>query len=531
MSHYLTLKKNPPFRSFYAIFTAIATFAFISVLFAGQAHAVKATISWDDVSVAGYKVHYGKSSGNYTSTINVGNATTYTVKAITGPSLYIALSAYDSSKQQSGLSSELAIDKVVATAGSHGSISPSGKFFRTRGTTQTFTITPAAGRRVAAVLVNGVSVGAVSSYTVTVSGKQTISATFAAASSSADTATPSALDKSTSASTQASSASAGSTVQASNTGTNRSTTASVTTAGTGETTSNSSSTSSKTSTAPVADAGPDQIVKSGAEVTLNGSNSTGASSGIASYKWTQTSGPNVKLSNASAAVCTFAAPEVSNGKLLKFQLEVTNNAGATASSSCFVNVSANDTVPLADAGSGQAVSPFTIVTLNDQGTSGPNNSYKWVQVSGPAVQINDANTNYASFVAPNPGTSGASMVFQLQVSDHLGLTTTDSTAVSVVNDNQPPVADAGLNQTDKAGATITLDGSGSRTSDGSTLTYRWKQLRGVPVTLSDPTSVAPTFTAPSVAGTDSPNLLFMLTVTDTDSGLSSTAECTVTISQ
>ena len=42
---------------------------------------------------------------------------------------------------------------------------------------------------------------------------------------------------------------------------------------------------------PVADAGPDQVVESSSIVTLNGSNSTDSVSGIASYKWTQVSGP------------------------------------------------------------------------------------------------------------------------------------------------------------------------------------------------------------------------------------------------
>ena len=56
---------------------------------------------------------------------------------------------------------------ISATAGANGAISPSGTFPVNYGGSQSFTITPNAGYSVANVLVNGVSVGAVSSYTVT----------------------------------------------------------------------------------------------------------------------------------------------------------------------------------------------------------------------------------------------------------------------------------------------------------------------------------------------------------------------------
>ncbi|HMM12849.1 MAG TPA: T9SS type A sorting domain-containing protein, partial [Bacteroidales bacterium] len=54
---------------------------------------------------------------------------------------------------------------ITATAGAGGSISPSGVVTVPYMGSQTFTITPNSGYVVAAVLVNGVSVGAVSSYT------------------------------------------------------------------------------------------------------------------------------------------------------------------------------------------------------------------------------------------------------------------------------------------------------------------------------------------------------------------------------
>jgi hypothetical protein len=69
---------------------------------------------------------------------------------------------------------------ITASAGTGGSINPSGVVSVNYGGSQTFTITPNTGYYIVAVLVNGSSVGAVSSYTVqNIQGATTISATFA----------------------------------------------------------------------------------------------------------------------------------------------------------------------------------------------------------------------------------------------------------------------------------------------------------------------------------------------------------------
>lgn len=63
-----------------------------------------------------------------------------------------------------------------------------------------------------------------------------------------------------------------------------------------------------------------------------------------------------------------------------------------------------------------------------------------------------------------------------------------------------PTADAGVNQAGlNVGDTVTLDGSGSSDPNSLPLTYQWIQTSGASVTLSDATSVSPTFTAPSLA--------------------------------
>jgi len=71
---------------------------------------------------------------------------------------------------------------ISASAGSGGSISPSGTVVLSQGTSRTFTITPNSGYRVSDVRVDGSSVGAVTTYTFNnVQANHTITASFTTA--------------------------------------------------------------------------------------------------------------------------------------------------------------------------------------------------------------------------------------------------------------------------------------------------------------------------------------------------------------
>jgi hypothetical protein len=74
--------------------------------------AASITLAWDpnppEDEVAGYVVHYGKTSGRYTGAVDVGNATICTLAGLTpGVPYYIALTAYDASDNESDLSAEV----------------------------------------------------------------------------------------------------------------------------------------------------------------------------------------------------------------------------------------------------------------------------------------------------------------------------------------------------------------------------------------------------------------------------------------
>ena len=84
-----------------------------------------------------------------------------------------------------------------------------------------------------------------------------------------------------------------------------------------------------------------------------------------------------------------------------------------------------------------------------------------------------------------------------------------------------PAADAGFDQSVDAGKTVTLDGSRSINPEfNPILSYHWTQTGGKATTLSDPTAVQPTFTAPDV-GSQGDTLSFRLTVDYSDGASSS----------
>jgi len=154
-------------------------------------HAAQVTLSWDpnmETDLAGYKVSYGKASGNYDTTVDVGKITGCTLDGLQeGITYYFAAKAYNIASLESGYSNEVSYSAPVTpvsytlatTCGTNGSISPSGTVSATSGANQTFTITPNAGYQIASVVVDGVTVGTSPSYTFSnITANHTLAATF-----------------------------------------------------------------------------------------------------------------------------------------------------------------------------------------------------------------------------------------------------------------------------------------------------------------------------------------------------------------
>jgi len=84
-----------------------------------------------------------------------------------------------------------------------------------------------------------------------------------------------------------------------------------------------------------------------------------------------------------------------------------------------------------------------------------------------------------------------------------------ATPVPVVA-NSEPLASAGSDQQAEPGQTVTLNGTGSMDPSGVSLSYTWMQTAGNPVNLQNANTATPSFTAPTVNGT----LTFQLVVSN-----------------
>ena len=234
---------------------------------------------------------------------------------------------------------------------------------------------------------------------------------------------------------------------------------------------------------------------------------------------------SVKGSNGTGSY-SWAIPErESTGAYYYVQITSTGNPAIYGVSAMF-----SITAATASAGPDQKVGGSAWVRL-----SGSNSifspketvSYRWTQHDGPPVAIGDPSAVETGFVAPDAGLEGKSLGFQLTVTGREGAASRDNCIVNAVGDNAPPVADAGPNQAVAVSQIVELDGSRSSTVDAGPLSYSWRQVSGVPVSLSDASTAQCTFVAPE-ADAAGESLVFELTVTD-QAGLRSRDTCIVNV--
>jgi len=185
-----------------------------------------------------------------------------------------------------------------------------------------------------------------------------------------------------------------------------------------------------------AKAGPDQTVKEGDAVQLDGRDSEDPDDDIISYLWEQTDGTEVALTDSNSVMAGFIAPDVGQGgEALIFQLTVTDNNGWQSSDTCIVNVTWENMAPTAKAsGPSQPVYEGSTVTLDSSGSSDPDDgiaSWVWIQTKGKPVTLSDSTASQPTFVCPPVGVGGAELTFQLKVTDLGGLQDTDEISITI----------------------------------------------------------------------------------------------------
>ena len=209
----------------------------------------------------------------------------------------------------------------------------------------------------------------------------------------------------------------------------------------------------------------------------------------------------------------------SHAGLYVYTYTVTDAAGnvATLLRTVTVGAAAANRAPLVTTSADQTVLHDVSVTLSGSATDldvSDTLSYAWVQDSGTAVTLNDADTATATFTTPTtPGT----LVFTITVSDDFDPPATGAGTVTITVRNTPPTTDAGGDRSVSVGQLVTLEGSASDPNqEDASLIFAWEHTLTdgvaptVPIMLTGADTARPTFTAPATVGV----LFFGMTVTD-----------------
>ncbi|KXK31410.1 MAG: PKD domain-containing protein [Bacteroidetes bacterium OLB12] len=297
-------------------------------------------------------------------------------------------------------------------------------------------------------------------------------------------------------------------------------------------TDNTGATASDQVTLTVIDSNQAPVANAGGNVTVtlptNSTNLIGSGSdadgSVASYAWTQVSGPS------TATFTNATNPTVTVSNLLQgsyvFRLTVTDDDGATGTATATVTVvnPATNKAPFANAGPDRTITlPVNSVVLTGTANDldGTIASYSWSKLSGPTATLTNQNTNVVTISDMIAGT----YLIRLTVTDNLGATATDNVSITVnpAVVNQSPTVDAGANQA------ITLPVNNINLSatandpDGTIATYLWEKVTGPSATLSGSSTQTLAVTA-MLEGV----YVFRVTVTD-NLGATASDEVTVTV--
>ncbi len=101
-------------------FAIVTLFTSLSLGVTTPVFAGDAILSWKantDSDLAGYNLYYGTASGSYGTPIDVGNQTTYTVTGLGPGTHYFAVTAYNTSGNESGFSNEVSETFTTASPG------------------------------------------------------------------------------------------------------------------------------------------------------------------------------------------------------------------------------------------------------------------------------------------------------------------------------------------------------------------------------------------------------------------------------
>jgi hypothetical protein len=241
-------------------------------------------------------------------------------------------------------------------------------------------------------------------------------------------------------------------------------------------------------------------VAPGTAVELDAEASTDPDGDALSYRWTQSSGPGVALSATGGRV-GFTAP-AARGTVIGLALELSDGFETVRRS---LDVKVNR-LPAPSAGADRNVAPSAISLDAEpsKDADGDALTYRWKQTDGPDLDLGEpAGRTLGLDLSALP--RGTKLAFALTADD--GLEKAETTVK--VRVNRAP--DAGPNRAVSLvpGTAVSMKPEASD-ADGDTLTYKWAQIAGPPVTFNEKTTELK-FTTPAVG---KQTLVFQLAVTD-----------------
>ena len=515
--------------------TTLSTLLLLLLILTAPATAEQVTFAWSantESNLAGYNLYYKSGSpgipyegtgldqgdshiGIPLENLNDHNNPSFTVTGLpTGESFYFTITAYNSDGNESLFSNEVAYQAtaapetftISALPANGGTISPSGNLTIETGSDQIYTAIAAANYHIVDLLVDGVSFGAVSTYTFTaLDSNHTISAVFA-------------LDT-------------------------RTITASTDNNGT-----------INPSGDIVIEYGMEQLFTFTPDEHYHIENvlvNNQAVAALTSYLFTNlTEDATISV---IFAIDTFnleawadengsiypVGPIVANyNETLYFEIIPDNGMQVSdvfvdgfsvgpISEYYFNSIDAAHTIkatfvpipeaPQTSAGPDQSVEESTETILDGSNSIDLNYeivSYHWEQISGSQVNITAADSFKTSFITPTTNPEGEALEFCLTATNSAGKQSSDYCIINILQDNLPPSADSGYEQTVVEGVLVQLDATNSSDPDDGIVSYQWVQVAGDLVELSNPATANPTFIAPEVDSPAGVSLHFHLTVTD-----------------
>jgi len=263
---------------------------------------------------------------------------------------------------------------------------------------------------------------------------------------------------------------------------------------------------------PVANAGPDKSITLPLNsVVFNGA-ATDNDGSVETINWTQQSGPsNATLSGQNTLELTVT--DLIEGSY-NFELEVTDNEGATDTDNAIVTVSAVNQAPDVSAGPNQTVTlPDNTLSITGSATDidGTISSTNWVKVSGPSVNINviDNVLELSSLIE-------GVYTFMFSATDNDGAVSNDNVKVFVISSNQTPSVDAGEN----INLTLPVNNVNitavANDPDGNIVSFNWSKVSGPVVTVNNTTTQTI-----SISNLTEGVYEFTVSVTDNDGGSNS----------